>query len=279
MGAIPTFLICGTPKGGTTALASYLKMHSRVFIPEVKEVEFFTKHYSKGLKWYLQHFTPREGEDIIGEASPYYMNDTLAIARIYETIRNVQIILVLRNPIERAYSHYWYYVMIGCQDANERFSDAIETEFGQREYIELGFYWKAIANILKLFQRTQIQIVLSEELFREPELSTNRCLEFLGANPFEFPKELRTINKTAMPTRHTAVLGVWNSLKRSLRSIVPPAFLARTRNLRNWGYDKLYSPKAPPKISKAGLARLRSIYLEEIASLEEFLGRELTTWK
>lgn len=115
-GLLPDFIIIGTQRAGTTSLYEYLVQHPQVLPAENIEVHFFDHHYAKGVDWYKGHFPSKLekfvasmrsfGKTLAGEASPYYLFYEKAAERMHEILPNVKLIVLLRNPIDRAYSQY-----------------------------------------------------------------------------------------------------------------------------------------------------------------------------
>ena len=113
--ALPHFLIIGAQKAGTTSLASYLAAHPGVVPSKRKEVHFFDLNYEKGVDWYRSHFPIARGQGLrrrmrgrrmlTGEASPYYIFHPLAASRAFDLLPAARVIVLLRNPVDRAYSH------------------------------------------------------------------------------------------------------------------------------------------------------------------------------
>lgn len=110
----PDFIIIGVQKGGTTSLYSYLTQHPQIAPATQKEIHYFDFNFDKSTDWYCSHFsTSSEGEYLLaGEASPYYIFHPQVPQRIYDLFPQVKIIALLRNPVERAISHYYYYIKI-----------------------------------------------------------------------------------------------------------------------------------------------------------------------
>jgi hypothetical protein len=126
---IPNFLIAGTMKGGTTSLWYGLRQHPDVFMPEEKELNFFKSsagNYQNGIEWYKQKFEGHDGESAVGEASPRYMAFEEVPRRVHEMNPNMRFIFVLRDHVDRAYSHYWHML----RQANETlsFEEAVDRE-------------------------------------------------------------------------------------------------------------------------------------------------------
>ena len=102
----PDFIIVGAQKAGTTSLYNCLKQHPEIVPASKKEIQYFSQFYNKGYDWYLQHFKLRDDNLQSGEASPFYLFHPHAAARIAQALPEVRIIVLLRNPVQRAISHY-----------------------------------------------------------------------------------------------------------------------------------------------------------------------------
>lgn len=205
--ALPDFLVVGTQKGGTTSLFNYLIQHPQVLSPLRKEIKFFDSNFFRGFFWYRAHFPLksklRGAQALTGEASPYYMYHPSAPERIKAALPSVKIIVILRNPVDRAYSHYQHMVRVGREDLS--FEQAIEKESerlaGEAEkiaadasypqyrhiqysYLERGRYVDQVQKLYRLFPRENILILKSEDLYSEPANIMNAAFTFLGL-PFK----------------------------------------------------------------------------------------------
>jgi hypothetical protein len=218
---LPDFLIIGTQRAGTTSLYRYLATHPAVRpVPLNKGVHFFDVNYQRGLGWYRAHFPTewtmarverRTGlRCLTGEASPYYAFHPLAPERIARTLPGVKMILLLRDPVERAYSHHRHETARGFEDLP--FEDAIESEEqrlgGEEErlrvdpsyrsfhhqhhsYLARGRYLEQIIRYHAHFPREQLLILVMEEFFADPARGYARVLRFLGLPPHQpraFPR-------------------------------------------------------------------------------------------
>src|SRR5437764_5111475 len=120
---LPDFLIIGTQRGGTTSLYHYLKTHPCVQLANTKDTHFFDKKFNKGLSWYRGHFPTRLGKYytqrvrqqpfVTGEASPSYLFHPHAPGRVAQLLPSARLIVLLRNPVDRAYSQYFHAVKLG----------------------------------------------------------------------------------------------------------------------------------------------------------------------
>ena len=197
---LPGFLILGAQKAGTTALYAYLRWHPGITGPAWKEVSYFDRHYRRGVRWYRGHFPLRPGERLVGEASPGYLFHPLGPERVRATVPDAKLIALLRDPVDRALSHYHHEVALGREPLT--FEEAIEAEpertRGEEErlarepgcfshawwdytYLARGRYAEQLERWLAVFPREQLLVVASDELAVEPRETYARVLEFLGA--------------------------------------------------------------------------------------------------
>jgi len=212
--AVPDYLVIGTKRGGTTSLQQYLTAHPDVLEPKAaKASHYFDVNHDKGWSWYRAHFPLQSWMDrqrasgrrvVVGEASPYYCFHPLALDRIAAQLPAVHMIIVLRDPVERAWSHYSYEVARGNEDLS--FAEALDAEperlAGAEErirsgairddrhwrlhsYLRRGHYDEQIAAAHRLFAPEQLHVVVSEELFAEPLDVMNEVFDFLGVGPVD----------------------------------------------------------------------------------------------
>lgn len=205
---LPDFIIIGVQKGGTSSLYQYLVRHPNILPGYKKEVKFFDGNYQKGLDWYRYNFPFASQMEHVhaqsGEASPSYVFHPLVPVRIKETLPDVKLILMLRDPVARAYSHYQGNLRKGQESLT--FQAAIEQEEdrlkGEREkiiadqiypmyrylvfsYLARGVYIEQVRNWFQSFPRQQILILKSEDFFQNPPVIFNRVLAFLGLPDWE----------------------------------------------------------------------------------------------
>jgi hypothetical protein len=204
---LPDFIIVGAAKGGTTSLWQYLIEHPDVQSPITKEVCFFDRNFSRGLDWYRMHFpivatgrlqstTKRQ---FTGESTPYYLFHPLVPSRIAESLPDVKIIVLLRDPIVRAFSHYQLKRKRRHETLSFEEAIAVEAErlAGEHErivsdpnyysaahdrfsYLARGIYLPQIQRWQRYFPTDQLLILESGEFFRQTAEVFQRVLEFLG---------------------------------------------------------------------------------------------------
>jgi hypothetical protein len=203
---LPDFLIIGTMKGGTTSLFQYLAKHPSIRPPFRKEIKYFDLHYRQGSGWYRAHFPThfKMSGGITGEATPYYMFHPLAPKRIAADLPQVKLIAILRNPVDRAYSHYNHMVRVGRELLS--FEEALDQEEGRLageverikadpeystfkhlhySYQARGQYAEQIEKWLGLFPRNQMLFLSSEELYTSPVALYAKAIEFLSLPHWE----------------------------------------------------------------------------------------------
>lgn len=196
---LPTFLIIGTQKGGTSSLFEYLLQHPRVQGSFIKEVQFFTGRHWVGRRGYKAFF-PRKRVDTqhIAEATPLYLFSPDAPPRIHAMLPQVKLIALLREPVERAYSNYMhnrrrghetrtFEECIAADIASARISggpgpcpgeDALA--FRHRSYVRRGLYAQQLERWYGLFPRENIRIFKAEDFFADPAAVTEQAMRFLG---------------------------------------------------------------------------------------------------
>jgi hypothetical protein len=219
---LPDFLIIGAQKAGTTALYAYLREHPQITGPSWKEVSFFDRHFARGEAWYRGNFpnTLRARGGLVGEASPSYLFHPLAPARLAALVPEAKLVALVRNPVDRAFSHYQHEVALGREPLS--FEDALVAEderlHGEEErivadpayfshawwnytYRARGRYADQLERWLAVFPREQLLVMPSEELLAEPEQAHGRVLEFLGAGPHRLDAYPRVFERQYEPMR------------------------------------------------------------------------------
>jgi hypothetical protein len=200
----PSFLIIGSQKCGTTSLYNYLAQHPNIIAAAKKEIHFFDCNYDKGYRWYKSHFCEtnkhRDKKNVIaGEATPYYIFHPHAPTRVKKTLPGVKLIVMLRNPVERAFSHYKHHVkykveplsfIAAIKAESERLAGElnkmIQNENYQSynlqmfSYLHRGVYVDQLKRWFAYFSKEQFLILKSEDFFAEPENNFAKTLRFLG---------------------------------------------------------------------------------------------------
>jgi len=192
---LPDFIIIGAQKAGTTSLFHYLNNHPDVGPAWRKEIHFFDRWYSNGLDWYRAHFPLYAEATITGEGSTNYLQHPDAPLRMRHCIPNAKLIVMLRNPVDRAYSQHQMNVRKGIETLS--FEDALEaepyrlqnqpdclsTEWRVASYLTRGLYASQLQRWLDQFPQEQLLVIKSEEFFEDPDKEFRRVLAFLDLEP------------------------------------------------------------------------------------------------
>lgn len=213
---LPNFIIIGAQKAGTTSLFAYITNHPAVAKSSKKEVRFFDVNFSKGVRWYRHHFplnaALKEGI-IAGEATPGYLYHPHAAKRIASIVPEAKLIVILRNPVDRAISQYWHEIRHGAENLSmqEAFKKEKERLDGERDYgyahvhfsyLDRGIYITQIARYLNYFDRNQIHILKSEDLFRNTQAVFDKVAKFLKITSYKLPDtKPRNIGKYEKETK------------------------------------------------------------------------------
>jgi hypothetical protein len=207
---LPSALIIGTQKGGTTFLFDYLVQHPDVLPPLNKEIHYFDLNFARGVTWYRARFPysyQLRGRAMTLDASPYYLAHPLVPQRVTDLLPGAKLIVLLRNPVDRAFSHYQHEVRGGRESLS--FPQAIERESerlaGEEErlrqepayysynhhrysYLLRGVYIEQLRRWARHFPRSQLLVLQSEWLFRDPAAATVAVQGFLGLRPQRFER-------------------------------------------------------------------------------------------
>lgn len=201
---LPGYLVVGTKRGGSTSLAEWITLHPQVGRSRSgKGTHYFDVNFGRGFRWYTSQF-PRldEGYALVGESSPYYMFYPLSPQRIRASLPDVKIVMCLRDPVARAWSHHAYEVARGHEsEPFERALDLEESRLAGEEarivadptyradhwryhaYLRRGHYADQLRTFHDLFGPEQVLVVQSEALFADPHGQMDRVFSFLGLQP------------------------------------------------------------------------------------------------
>jgi hypothetical protein len=209
---LPDFYILGGQKCGTTSMFMYLTRHPAILSPNAKDIRFFDKYFFKGVNWYRVNFPSKSRKSLLGksfkhvltgEGTERYFDHPHAPQRIKQVTPHAKFIILLRNPIDRSYSHY---KMISRRHAESLpFEKAIQEEdriiplyqkmiddpsyysdiYFRHGYLHRGIYVDKIKHWMEIFPKEQFLIIQSEEFFRDPSKIYNQVLDFLGVENFE----------------------------------------------------------------------------------------------
>ncbi|GAA2483127.1 sulfotransferase domain-containing protein [Winogradskya humida] len=299
---LPDFLIAGVPKAGTTALHAALVRHPGLFLPAVKEPKFFLSDGRPpatggpgDVQTYQEHvwrragyeklFEPAPAGALLGEATPFYLYDHAAHDRIHALVPDAKLILLLRDPVDRAHSN-WTHLWNAGLEPEADFLTACRAEEARRaagwadfwHYVSLGLYGRQVQHLYKVFDREQVLLLRYRDLKDAPAETLDRVCAFLGAQTGvlrEIPKE--NVN------RHLVEDNTVNTVLRGLlragggfghRFPVPLRLAARGPLLtllhRKHGKRPVTTPEER--------AALLPLFAEDIALLQDVTGERYDDW-
>jgi hypothetical protein len=292
---LPNFFILGAAKAGTTTLADLLRQHPQAYLPFDKEPMFFSRDafYNKGIDWYCNTYFEHAGRfQARGDASPHYLYwAEKTAARIHSVYldKHVRFIVILRNPVDRAYSWYWNMIREGLEDLSfeqavaeetKRLSMHMETfrSLGSMQYGYLfgGQYAAQIAYFLEYFDRHQFLFLLQDDLRQDYSQVCQQMFRFLEID--EYVKISPTIsNIAAMPRSrwlHSVLQGP-SFLKSIIKRIAPQRirYQAKRALLDANALETQYPP-----MPAGTRVKLQNQFAEENNRLSELIGRDLSSW-
>ncbi len=194
----PNFMIIGTVKGGTSSLYSYLTKHPSILPAVNKELHFFNANFYKGIDWYLSQFPriPEQHNFFTGEATPNYIYSEEAVSKLFNYFPKIKLIAILRNPIERAVSHYYMIQQQGKEKRSLEKVIAVEMKQLQQmksssqfsadilreikpKYLTFGLYLYFLQEWMNVFPQEQFLILKSEDMYENPAAATKKVFDFL----------------------------------------------------------------------------------------------------
>ena len=232
---LPNFLIIGAPRSGTDFLFYSLASHPRIFIAKNREVHYFDRNYDKGLSWYENYFSHCDPDQLIGEKTANYFVTPECASRIKRTLDNVKLIVILRNPIERAYSHYRNWVGSGKIDLQTSFRQCIKL---YPEILVIGNYYDHLKRYLEYFESEEILVIFFDDLVNFPHQEYKKILSFLDINDDYHLPEVKKYNVSKKVYR----LGGYVLSQRDLKLIeklLPKVLISRLLNLIEYRFGPI----------------------------------------
>lgn len=299
---LPNFLLIGTAKAGTTSLYHYLRQHPDVYMPAVKEPRFFAyadappamvgpgdreANEDSGAVYtmdaYRALFDGVTDEPAVGEASVNYLYSETAPRRIHQHVPNAHLIAILRNPIERAYSHYLHLLRAGREPLRD-FEAALAAEPERRRkgwewswhYTNMGFYHAQLVRYLEYFDRDQLSVYLFEDFTEDNRAVVQDIYRGLGVDSTFAPRGTLAHAKTGVPISDRFQRFIRNSdhpVRRAARWVLPESL--RTTGMKLLQNMNLSKPPMAPAVRE----RLRNRFEDDIRQLESLLDRDLSQWR
>lgn len=282
--AIPDFILFGVPKAASTTLHATLAQHPAIRFARVKEPNYFTYKHEKGWEWYRSLFDEPAPGQLLGEASINYLRDDQAPARVAAVAPNAKLIAVLRDPVERARSEYWFRIHDGRINPWIPFAQAIRQEPSRAWLVDSGMYADHLDRWERHFDRSQILLLLHEDIVADAGAVARRACEFLGIDP-SFPFDTTRRDNV---TKYPRSMAAWSLFARVWLPAVG-AIHRSPRLLPLW--ERWHGPfnavrsavfftgagKAPP-LGDAEARQLGEAFRDSNRRVAERLGRDLSHW-
>jgi hypothetical protein len=311
---LPNFFLVGAPKTGTTSLYHYLKQHPDIYLSAVKEPCFFasemrpdnfSQEFATSIRlssqnllkyldgpmsgpnpggiitdWshYLELFKNVSTETAIGEASVCYLWSATAAGNIHARIPHAKIVVILRDPVERAFSQYLQYCASGL--LTRGFRQHVDLclrnnapVFGLlRPFLEYGLYYEQVKLYFDLFPRAHVRIYLYEEAWRSPEWLLKDLFGFLGVDPrVEVDTSRRDLQRQAPKAMSMQYLLRKSGLIPGVKRLLPVSFRGRCR-------AALFKQKGSLQLDPKDRQYTLDYYRADIQKLSSLLDRDLRAW-
>ena len=300
---LPHFFVIGAPKAGTTALHAALAGHPQLYLSPVKEPKYFLcddrpppnqggpGDAHSALEWvwdrrqYEALFAAAPSGALRGESTPLYLADPAAHQRIHSAVPDARLIVVLRDPVDRAYSN-WAHLWADGLETIDDFVEACAEEPARRDagwapfwrYLETGLYGRQLLHLFTLFPRDQVHIIRYMELVDSPSATLDGVCRFLGVEEgvvTEVPA--RNVGGYVPPTAYARVLRATFRSGASLGRHFPPQVWRKASLPLQWLIQR--TPQHRPELPAGDRARLVSHFAEDIDIVEEVTGWDLQAWR
>jgi len=303
---LPDFIIGGAMKSGTTTLHYALAQHRSIFIPR-QEIFFFSiddieqhpnffipskdgwtffdydRERERYVDWYAEFFRDAQATQIVGEDSTTYLASPNAARRIAELLPDVKLLFLLRDPVRRAYSHYWHLVRVG--DAVQNFEETIARSPGT--LLQRGFYKRQVERFLEVFPRDRIMFLVFEDFVPNMQARIDRVCAFLGVAGSVDVSALDTHRNPGLVPRNLGMQLAYNRLlqRRHERRFLEHLPLAPTE--RRPGLPRIVGIAAekallvdrdPPPMKDTTRSFLEKLFARENRGLSKLVGEDLNRY-
>jgi hypothetical protein len=290
--SLPTFIVIGTAKGGTTAMYWYLDEHPSVFMSEVKETNYFAYGVDQAgrllygdadvhrfpirtLPEYQRLFAEAGGAQAIGEASPLYLECPQTPARIRSLLPSVRLVCMLRQPVERAYSDYLMYLRRRGRpfEAERELTPRAAWARPDSRWMQVSRYGEQLARYYDTFSRDQLLVTLFDDLKRDAPGVVQGVYRFVGVDPAFMP-DFGTPHAAGGVPANRWLEGLFSSraLLSAVRPLLPTQAANWVRRLRQRNMRK--APPLPPALRSELTAHFR----DDIRRTADLIGRSLDHW-
>lgn len=295
---LPTFIILGAGKSGTTSLRSYLKQHPDIFMAPRGEPSFFAHEgqqpafagpgddrwrFVTDIRAYTALFAGAESYRAAGEVSPRYLFYEQACERIKYYVPEARLVAILRHPVDRAYSHFLMNRNRDCEPEPD-FRTAIAREDDRMRrgwswdwsYVGAGRYYEQLLRYYQRFPEEQIKIFLYEDLKYYPEDFFRELFAFLGVDPSFRPETARKHRSSASPRIDSvhALLHEPSLLKAITKRLLPPAIRQKIK----WTVSSWNAVRPDPVSPSLKQELFMQYFADDCLRLERLIDKDLSHW-
>jgi len=311
MSGLPTFLIIGAAKSGTTSLYQYLGQHPEVYMSPEKEPHFFAfkdhplnfkgpgdgkiiERTTPSLPEYQKLFEEAEPSMAVGEASPSTLYIPVAASRVAHHLPEARLIAILRNPIDRARSNFYTMLIQGREPCSD-FETALQKEKARIaanwsmfwHYKQIGFYHAQLSRFYDLFDHSQIHVCLFEEFIDDTVRVVQDIFRFLNVDPTFVPDTSTRHNPSGQPRSWILhwllqLAGIGTKVRETLPSALTKEIGERARpiirQIRRWKKGLIQKNLERPSLSDETRTQLQDVYREDVLHLQDLIDRDLSHW-
>lgn len=308
---LPNFFVVGAAKSGTTSLYEYMKMHPQIYMAPIKETHHFSTdidnskfrpNYARSLNKDLSKFLEtdmQEGifhafvkerdqynklfknvkdEKAIGEITNSYLYSQEAARNIFTRFPDAKVIMMLRNPIDRAFSHYLMDLRIGYETND--FMTALKKDMARDPkgwgisnlYVEIGMYAEQVKRFIEIFPERQRRIYLFDDFKKDAGTVVKDMFTFLGVDPNVDIDYSQKFNPSFIPkNKLIGKLNTQKKIKDWLKGVLPKSVKSKFKKT-------FYTDKDLPRITPAERKFLADIFRNDVMKLGKLLNRDLSKW-
>ena len=265
---LPDFICIGAQRAATTWLHNCLQEHPEVYLPKEKELHFFNAFYDRGWNWYESRFVKKNGVKVCGEVTPDYLHSKESLIRIRQYLPDVKIIIILRQPFDRAMSAYKLFKA-------ERFqtTDMIDAFHEYPYLVGQSLYAKPISELLQKFDRNQLLFLQYDEVCADPAGLVNKAYQFIGVDSDFIPSTIHSTYNMIIFPRTQEILK-----KLHLTYVIDWVSTSFVGNMIRNSYAKKPT-NSPKRTTYSEFSEFLPVFQKDLEQLEKLLDIDLTRWK
>lgn len=282
----PDFIFLGGHKCGTTSLHYYLDQHPEIYMPSIKGQDFFSREGNVNkegnfgqfatLEKYQEIYQGMTNEKVAGEVSSVYLYSEKACKNIKKYRPNAKLLVILRNPVDRAFASFSNRVILKKSELNEQIN--LREIFDKTEILDRGFYAEKLKLYYDNFDSKQIKILLFDWLIKDKERYFSNIFEFIGVNPDFMPDTSVILRKGGKIENKfiNNILTKENFATSLIKSIIKPFTTPEQRLEIHRQLTTKFRKKTP--LPKELRVELNSFYRQEILNLQDLINMDISDW-